>query len=281
MADYILKYGPQFSGLVYFWFLIIIALLEQYWPRRKTGQLPRRRWFNNSGIQALNWTIAWLLIPLAGIEFAAICGQRGWGLFNAVSAPVWLVIPVCLLALDFTHYFRHMALHRIPLLWRFHRTHHTDMDVDFSTALRFHPFEIFVTTAVTFTAIIVFGIPLYVMILYALIVFSSGFFSHGNIAIPEILERALRLVLVTPDMHRVHHSGDKRETDSNYGVTFPWWDWIFGTYIAQPRKGHDGMQLGLAEFQDPKYSSLHWLLMMPFLPLGSISHSEIKSSEQI
>ncbi len=281
MAEYILRQGPQFISLSFFWLFIIVALLEQYWPRRKAEQTLWRRWLNNSGTEAVSWGIALFLIPISEIEFAAICGQRGWGLFNTIPAPAWLVIPVSLLILDFINYFRHMALHRIPLLWRFHRTHHTDLDVDFSTALRFHPFEMFITLAVTFTAIVIFGIPAYVMILSALLTISSGFFTHGNIAIPETLERALRSIVVTPDMHRVHHSTDVRETDSNYGVVFPWWDRMFGTYVAQPRKGHDGMQLGLAEFQDRKYNLLHWMLWMPFLPLGNISQSKIKTTEKI
>lgn len=281
MAEYILKHGAQFISLSFFWLFIIVALLEQYWPGRAAEQPLWRRWLNNSGTEAVNWGIVLFLIPVSGIELAAICEQYGWGLFNVVSAPAWLVIPVSLLILDFMHYFRHVALHRIPLLWRFHRTHHTDLDVDFSTALRFHPFEMFVTIAVTFAAIVIFGMPGYVMILNTLLTIFSGFLSHGNIAIPEPPERAMRSILVTPDMHRVHHSADARETDSNYGVVFPWWDHMFGTYVAQPRKGHDGMRLGLTEFQDSKYSLLHWMLMMPFLPLGKTSQSGIKSAEKV
>jgi len=157
-------------------------------------------------------------------------------------------------------------LHQASLFWRFHKIHHADLAVDFSTNLRFHPIEVFVSAAVNYATIMVFGVPVIIVALDFFLATLSGFFTHCNFSLPERVDRVIRLFFITPDMHRVHHSTDPRETDSNYGVVFPWWDRMFGTYVAQPRKGHDGMQLGLSEYQDPKYGTLLWALWMPFAP---------------
>ncbi|MSP42129.1 MAG: sterol desaturase family protein [Alphaproteobacteria bacterium] len=267
MLEYLQIHASNVSGLSYFWTVIFLAVAEQYWPKRNAGRSLRRRWFGNAFLQAINAVGNWLLFPLAGIELAVICERNGWGLFNAMAAPVWLVIPVSLLLPDFVDYLRHILLHRVPVLWLFHRTHHSDTDIDISTSLRFHPFEMPVSNLVIFLTILFLGIPAYAVLINTLIANFSGFFTHSNFPLPERMDRAIRLFFITPDMHRVHHSIGPSERDSNYGVVVPWWDRLFGTYVAQPHMGHEGMQLGLSEYQDAKYGTLGWMLWMPFASL--------------
>ncbi len=267
MKDLLLQNEAELTSLVYFWIFILAVALEQYWPKRTIEAPLRGRWLANAGMWGINGICAWLLIPVAGTGLAIICRQQGWGLFNNVTVPAWLTILVSLLALDFVRFLQHAMLHRVPMLWRFHRSHHTDKSVDFSTTWRFHPFEMVYTTAAYFITLMLFGIPAYVIVMNTLITHFSGFFTHSNIAIPEPVDRVLRAAFVTPDMHRVHHSAETREMGSNFGNLLSIWDRLFGTYVAQPRKGHSGMQLGLSEYQDPKYGTLPWMLWMPFAPL--------------
>lgn len=279
MGEFLLQHEREITSLSFFWMLSLAAAMENFWPKRAIEWPMLRRWLANAGIQVAGSMCAWLLIPVTGVGLASICQQQGLGLFNTVSAPVWLVAPVSLLTLDCISYLRHMALHRAPWLWRFHRSHHTDTSIDFSTQLRFHPFEMFFSIAVSFAAIALLGVPGYVLVLNILLTQFAGLFTHSNLAIPEHGDRIIRLFIVTPDMHRVHHSSDVRETNSNYGNILPWWDRMFGTYWAQPRGGHQAMQLGLPEFQNAKYGKLHWMLWMPFAPLAQAG--EIPSANEI
>jgi sterol desaturase/sphingolipid hydroxylase (fatty acid hydroxylase superfamily) len=267
MKELLLQNEAQLTSLAFFWIFILAAALEHYRPKREIEPQPYRRWLANAGLWGINAVCTWLLIPVAGTGLAIICGQQGWGLFNNLAAPAWLTILISLLALDFSRYLQHVVLHRVPVLWRFHRSHHTDISVDLSTAWRFHPFEMIYTTATFFVTILLFGIPAYVIVMNTIIMHFTGFFTHANIALPAPADRLLRGVFITPDVHRVHHSSDSREMTSNYGNLLSWWDRMFGTYVAQPRKGHSGMQLGLAEYQDAKYGTLPWMLWMPFAPL--------------
>jgi sterol desaturase/sphingolipid hydroxylase (fatty acid hydroxylase superfamily) len=264
--DFLVKHQVELSSLSFFWLLSAVALLEYIWPRRTNDPPPLRRWMTNAGLHIVNSMSLRFLVPVTGIGLAAICQQQGWGLFNIVAAPAWLIIVFSLLLIDFVGYLEHAVLHRVPLFWRFHKIHHADNAVDFSTTLRFHPLEAFLSTAVNFGVILMFGLPVYVIVLNMLIDILSGFFTHSNFALPQRADRWIRLFFITPDMHRVHHSTDVRETDSNYGVVLPWWDRIFGTYVAQPAKGHANMQLGLSEYRGAKLLTMPRMLWMPFMP---------------
>lgn len=268
VEELLLQNSDALSSLGFFWLLTLAALLEHYWPKRSIEAPHYKRWLTHLGLWGVNAIVIWLVVPVAAIGLALFCSQQGWGLFNIIAAPDWLVISISLLALDFTRFLQHAILHQVPVLWRFHRSHHTDIAVDFSTLWRFHPFEAVFTTTVIYAAITLFGVPAYVIVINTLITHFTGFFTHSNFAIPERAERLLRLLFITPDVHRVHHSADKQEMSRNFGNLLCLWDQMFGTYVAQPAKGQSGMQLGLSEYQDAKYATLPRILWMPFEPLA-------------
>jgi sterol desaturase/sphingolipid hydroxylase (fatty acid hydroxylase superfamily) len=205
------------------------------------------------------------VFPLGAIALAATVAERGWGLFNNISIAVPVAITISILVLDAMHYLKHVLFHKNPLFWRFHRVHHTDLDFDFTTGIRFHPFEWIVNVVITLTAIVVLGIPAAAVVIFETSVVVVTFFAHGNVKYPASLDNVVRSLLVTPDMHRIHHSARLSETDSNYGVIFSWWDRLLGTHVAQPLRGHEGMSLGLLEFRDSKHQTLPWVLACPFL----------------
>jgi sterol desaturase/sphingolipid hydroxylase (fatty acid hydroxylase superfamily) len=261
----LLQHVAEVYALVYFGFLIAVCLLEWAIPLRPQLDAVRLRWASNIGIAILNTFIVRALFPVLGIGWAILCADRGWGLFNNVAWPAWLTIAVSVAWLDLLFYGLHAAMHRVPLLWRAHRTHHTDQDFDFSTGLRAHPAEMLLTTVVTMAGIAVVGASPLAVVCYHVLTIAFGFIGHSNIRIPAALDRALRLVMVTPDMHRVHHSVDAREGNTNLSNLFPWWDYVFQTYLAQPAAGHLDMSFGVRGFEAHKHLSLHWMLAQPFL----------------
>ena len=243
----------------------LVALWESFAPRRPLTTPTVPRWGVNIGLTAvISVLIAWLF-PVLAVGTAVIADQRGWGFFNAVNWPGWLVFLLSFLALDLSRYLQHALLHRVSLLWRLHRVHHSDSDYDCTTGLRFHPLEALFTISVQLAVVVALGAPPMVVLMYEGIFTLVAMFSHGNIRIPETLDLWLRKVLVTPDMHRVHHSVIQREMNSNFGAVFPWWDWLFATYRAQPARGHHGMTLGLAELRGQRCVNFAWLLVLPFV----------------
>lgn len=267
MLHYLETHATSLYAIAFTGAMIGIVFWEALSPCRQPVHGYLVRWLSNFGIFFLGSFIVYLLLPLGAIAVAAAGAERGWGLFNNVSAPLPLAIAGSLLLLDGLHYLKHLVLHRIPLFWRFHRVHHTDLDFDFTTGIRFHPFEMIVTAMVSMAAIVVLGIPVAAVVIFETLVVVVTFFVHANASYPAVLDEVFRTVLVTPDMHRVHHSARVRETDSNYGVIFSWWDRLFGTYVAQPRNGHTGMVLGLLEFRDSRHQRLPWMLACPFLAI--------------
>ena len=187
--------------------------------------------------------------------------SKGWGLFNILPLPAWLAIPAAVLLLDLTIYGQHVAFHAVPLLWRLHRMHHADLEFDVTTGLRFHPGEILLSMAIKFAAVAVLGAPPLAVLIFEILLNATSLFNHGNVRLPLGLDRILRLIVVTPDMHRVHHSIDRRETDSNFGFNVPWWDRLFGTYRAQPALGHERMTIGIDKFRDPRELRLDRMLV--------------------
>ena len=206
-----------------------------------------------------------LLFPAAAVGMAIWIEQRGWGIFNNVNVPYWLKVLLSAILLDFVIYLQHVMFHAVPALWRLHMMHHADMDYDLTTGARFHPIEIVISMLIKASAIIVLGAPALGVVIFEILLNGTAMFNHGNFRIRLGVDRILRLFVVTPDMHRVHHSVFPTEANSNFGFNLPWWDRLMGTYKAQPSKGHVGMTIGLNQFRDPSRLTLLWLLVMPFI----------------
>jgi sterol desaturase/sphingolipid hydroxylase (fatty acid hydroxylase superfamily) len=240
-----------------------MALWEFLTPRRPQSVGRGLRWPNNLGLVVLDTLIVRLLFPFAGVGMAFIAERNGWGLFNVVPLPVWITVPAAALLLDLIIYGQHVMFHGVPLLWRLHRVHHADLEFDVTTGLRFHPGEIILSMLIKLAAVAALGAPPIAVLMFEVLLNATSMFNHGNVHVPSELDRWLRLVFVTPDMHRVHHSTDRRETDSNFGFNVPWWDHLFGTYRAQPALGHAGMTLGIDRFRTSRELWLDRLLTQP------------------
>jgi sterol desaturase/sphingolipid hydroxylase (fatty acid hydroxylase superfamily) len=247
--------------------LVLLLMILWEWRRpRRTLSLPRgRRWPANLGIIAVDSVVVRLAFPVLAVGMAGLAADQGWGLFNQLNAPFWLAFIASLLLLDLAIYTQHVIFHRVPWLWRLHRMHHTDLDFDVTTALRFHPLEIVLSMLIKLAVVVALGAPAVAVMLFEVILNATAMFNHGNVRLPLWLDRRLRWMVVTPDMHRVHHSVRVEETDSNFGFNLPWWDRLFGTYRDQPRAGHTGMTIGLEYFRDRRATALTQLLLQPFL----------------
>ena len=243
---------------------LLVGLAEHLWPRRQLTVPKGRRWFCNIAVVIIDTFVARLVFPLMPVGMAEIAKVQGWGLFNLVVLPHWLEIGVSVLALDLVIYLQHRAFHRVPTFWRFHRMHHTDLDLDVSSGNRFHPIEILLSFIIKLGVVALLGAPVLAIVVFEVALNATSLFNHGNFRIPLAIDRWLRLFLVTPDMHRVHHSVIHRETDSNFSFNVPWWDRLLGTYRDQPKEGHDGMVIGLKEFRDASRLGLGYLLILPF-----------------
>lgn len=242
----------------------VMALWEVLAPRRpwSVGRLPR--WPHNLGIVVIDALAVRILIPTAAVGAALVAAGNGWGLFHVAGLRLSIASLLGFLALDFAIYAQHVAFHKVPMLWRLHRMHHADLDIDVTTGVRFHPFEILISMLIKVAMVIALGIPPVAVFVFEAVLNATSTFNHGNVSMPSWVDRLLRLIVVTPDMHRVHHSIVARETDSNFGFNLPWWDRLFGTYRAAPEAGHDGMTIGLPTFRDRAELRLDRLLTQPF-----------------
>jgi sterol desaturase/sphingolipid hydroxylase (fatty acid hydroxylase superfamily) len=250
----------------FFGVLAIVAGAEFIFPRRRLTVSKLRRWASNLGIVFLNSALVRLLLPATAAGFAILSAQRGWGGFNNLDVPVWFAILASIFILDFAIYLQHVMFHAVPAFWRLHRMHHADLDFDVTTGARFHPIEILLSMLIKFAVIAVIGAPAVAVIIFEVLLNATSMFNHGNLRLPAALDRVLRLFIVTPDMHRVHHSIEDHETNSNFGFNLPWWDRLFGTYKAQPDAGHEGMTIGIRDFRKPKLATdLPGMLILPFL----------------
>jgi len=242
-----------------------MAVWELMAPRRALTQSKAVRWYANIGIVVLNTVIARIVFPLAPVAVAIVAAERGWGVFNVADVPGWLAVLAAVVILDFAIYLQHVMVHAVPVLWRLHRMHHADLDFDVTTGARFHPVEILLSIGIKMAVIVLIGAPAVAVVVFEVLLNATAMFNHSNVALPLGLDRVLRLVVVTPDMHRVHHSVLPHETNSNFGFNLPWWDRLFGTYRDQPEKGHDGMTIGIDLFRDPGELHLHKMLAQPFV----------------
>ena len=250
-------------------FLAVFAALAAWEiaaPRRVLLMPKARRWFANLGILLINGVLVRAVAPAAAVGVAMLAEQRGTGLLHAVEMPQPLEILLAVLALDLAIYLQHVMFHAVPLLWRLHRVHHADLDFDVTTGTRFHPIEILLSMAIKAAAIFLIGASVFAVLIFEIVLNLTSMFNHSNIRISKAVDAALRLFIVTPDMHRVHHSIHGDETNLNFGFNLPWWDRIFGTYRSQPRSGHEQMVIGIPSFRDPRHCiTLPGMLSLPFL----------------
>lgn len=256
---------PVLRLAVFFAILGAVAMAEAVWPRRPRSYPRWRRWPSNLAIVMVDGLAVRLLAPLLPVAMAFWAAEHQFGLAHwaAPGLPLWLVALVSFLLLDLAIWGQHVATHKVPMLWRLHRMHHADLDYDVTTGLRFHPVEILLSVVWKLAVIAVLGAPAWVVIAFEITLNATAMFNHGNLRLPQGLDRWLRLVVVTPDMHRVHHSIHRDETDSNYGFNLPWWDRLFGTYRAQPRDGHTAMTIGLDLFREADDLRLDRMLLQP------------------
>ncbi|WP_149536682.1 sterol desaturase family protein [Siccirubricoccus phaeus] len=242
---------------------VLMALWEVLAPRRPQAIGRRWRWPNNLGVVVLDTLVIRVLFPAGAVGVAMLAQAHGWGLLNVLHAPGWVAVPVSVLLLDLAIYAQHVAFHHVPVLWRLHRMHHADLEFDVTTGVRFHPVEIVLSMLIKAAVVIALGAPPFAVLVFEVLLNATSMFNHGNVRLPEWLDRVVRWVVVTPEMHRVHHSVLRRETDSNFGFNLPWWDRLFGTYRAQPEAGHEGMTIGIDRFRDPRELRLDRMLLQP------------------
>lgn len=241
-----------------------VALWEALAPRRARAFPRRVRWPNNIGLVFLDTALVRVVAPGAAIAVALAAEAHGFGLLNASALPGWISIPLAVVALDLAIYFQHVTFHAVPALWRLHRVHHTDLDFDVTTGARFHPIEILISVVIKMAAVAAIGAPAVAVLIFEVLLNATAMFNHANGRLSPALDRWLRLIVVTPDMHRVHHSIVYNETNSNFGFNLPWWDRLFGTYRAQPAAGHEAMTIGVDAFRTPADLRLDRLLVQPF-----------------
>lgn len=266
LSEYVLQHEMVIRIEFFFGILLIMALWERLAPRRRADIPKLIRWINNLGVVFLNSFLLRLIFPGAAVGMAVFAGEHGWGLFHYFSVPYGLAVIVSVVAMDFVIYLQHVIFHAIPVLWRIHRMHHADLDFDVTTGIRFHPFEIILSMLIKFGAIAVIGVPVFAVVLFEVLLNATSMFNHGNVRIMSRLDRVLRWIVVTPEMHRVHHSSRYDETNSNFGFNLPLWDRFLGTYRDQPRMGHEGMTIGLENFRDTKHCViLTGMLAIPFI----------------
>jgi sterol desaturase/sphingolipid hydroxylase (fatty acid hydroxylase superfamily) len=264
MAEVILSNEPitrLFSFLAVF---TLMALWEVVAQRRQPVVSRRVRWPRNLGILALNTLLLRLIFPAAGVGIALVAEERGWGLLNNISMPLWGAVIVSIILLDLTIYLQHVVFHALPALWRLHRMHHTDLEFDVTTGGRFHPLEILLSMCIKLVIVASLGPPALAVLLFEVLLNATSTFNHANVRIPWKIDLGLRWIVVTPDMHRVHHSALARETNSNFGFNLPYWDRFLGTYRAQPEAGHASMTIGLEQFRDVTELQLGRMLTQPF-----------------
>jgi len=246
-----------------------LMLWEWFAPRRKLTVGRRPRWPGNLGIWAVDIVAVRLLVPTAAVGVALIAGSRGWGLLHLIGLPTqgwgsWVAIVAGVIALDLVIYIQHVIFHHVPVLWRLHRMHHADLDIDVTTGVRFHPFEILLSLAIKIAAVTVLGVPALAVLIFEVLLNASSMFNHSNIALPLWLEPIARWIIVTPQMHQVHHSIERAETNSNFGFNLSWWDRLFGTYRDKPAVGEEGMTIGLPIFRGLGELQIGRLLTQPF-----------------
>ena len=264
MRDFIMANEPAIRLAVFLGIFAAVAIGETLAPRRSRSLSRLARWPNNIGVVVVNTLVVRLAFPTAAVGLALLGEVRGWGLLNLIDLPFWLSVVIAVVVLDGVIYLQHVMFHAVPALWRLHRMHHADQDFDVTTGARFHPVEILLSMVLKLGAVAARGPPALGVLIFELLLNATAMFNHGNWRLPLALDRGLRWFVVTPDMHRVHHSIVPEETNSNFGFSLPWWDRLFGTYRDQPAAGHDAMTIGIEQFREPADQRLDKMLIQPF-----------------
>lgn len=289
----IVRHEPVVRLVCFTGVLLLMSAWELLAPRRQLAVGRPLRWSGNLGLVVLDTLIVRLLVPAGAVSMALLARERGWGILNNISLPEWLAVLLAFLALDFAIYLQHVMFHAVPALWRLHMVHHADLDIDATTGVRFHPVEILLSLAIKLAAVVLLGASALAVLLFEVALNATSLFNHGNVRLPSFLDRILRWAVVTPDMHRVHHSIQPRETNSNFGFNLPWWDYLLGTYRGQPAEGHEHMTVGLEQFRDESVERLDQMLVLPFVgstgdypvnrpprPDGRTAPPAVRASEQ-
>jgi len=263
-------------GLLWIWnhevsirlsaFLVVFALVgwsQRLAPRRRQAVPRARRWLSNLSLAGLNSLLLQLLFGAGAVGTAYAAGEHRWGLLNNLALPQPVIVAASVILLDLTVYLQHVSFHAVPALWRFHMVHHADIDFDLTTGIRFHPVEMILSLLLKITVVAALGPPAGAVLMFEVLLNATSMFNHGNLQLPRALDQVFRWVVVTPDMHRVHHSVDLAEANSNFGFNLPWWDRLFGTYRAQPAAGHEAMRIGLRQFEGIREQTLFWMLLLP------------------
>ncbi|MDP1798301.1 MAG: sterol desaturase family protein [Planctomycetaceae bacterium] len=255
--------------------LLVMTLWEWLAPRRPLTVRKAPRWVSNLGLVVLNIVLVRLLVPVTAAAAAIVAQSRGWGVLHLIDWPSWAELVLAMLAFDLTIYLQHVLFHAVPLLWRLHLVHHADLDFDVTTGVRFHTLEILLSALIKLAAVVVIGPSVVAVVIFEVLLNATAMFNHSNVQMPGWLDGALRWLVVTPDMHRVHHSVIRRETNSNFGFNFPWWDFLLGTYRRQPQEGHEAMTIGISHLRDElEVDRLPRMLALPFR-----SHTALDSME--
>ncbi len=282
LTDFALAHEPILRVAVFLVVLACMAIWEIRAPRRAPTVVKVKRWANNLALLLINSFLVRILFPAAAVGFAAFAEARGMGLLRILAIPEVVAVAAAVVLLDLAIYFQHLVFHGVPLLWRLHRVHHADLDFDVTTGVRFHPIEILLSMSIKFLIIVTLGPPVLAVFIFETLLNVTAMFSHSNAAMPCWIDRILRFVLVTPDMHRVHHSIERGETNSNFGFCFSLWDRLMGTYNEAPALGHLAMTIGVSGLRDPdKVIDLKGMLAMPFRPIVRPDPLVIRSSESI
>jgi sterol desaturase/sphingolipid hydroxylase (fatty acid hydroxylase superfamily) len=263
-----ISYEPYLRTGFFLMILMAVGLFEIITPRRRVTISKKVRWLNNLILHVINSLTLRVIFPVLPIGIAALCTNEGWGLLNNFPTPDWISVLLGVVLLDLVIYLQHVMFHKVPLLWRLHKVHHMDLDIDVTTGLRFHPLEMILSVLIKIAAVILLGVPALAVLILEVLLNGMSMFNHGNMHIPAQADSIIRLFVVTPDMHRVHHSIIKKENNSNFGFNVPWWDRLFGTYIPQPAAGHEGMTIGLNEFRDAADTTLYRMLITPFMTIN-------------
>jgi sterol desaturase/sphingolipid hydroxylase (fatty acid hydroxylase superfamily) len=264
MSEALLGNEPLIRLLAFAGIFAAMAAWEVLAPRRERQLARGTRWPSNVAIVALDTVLVRLVFPVTAVGVALIAEARGWGLLHSFGVPMWASVPAAVIALDLAIYLQHVLFHAVPALWRLHRVHHADPEVDVTTGARFHPIEILLSMGLKLGVVAALGAPPVAVLLFEVLLNVTSMFNHSNVRMPTRLDQLLRWIVVTPDMHRVHHSVAARETNSNFGFNLPWWDRLFGTYRDQPAAGHAAMTLGIEQFRDPAEQRLDRMLTQPF-----------------
>jgi len=280
MSQSILDQEPVIRLSFFLGVLIIMAIWEVAMPRRRV-EIPRvLRWSNNLALVVVDTLVVRVAFPVAAVGLAVIAQGNGWGLLNQFSLPAPVVFITAILVFDLAIYLQHVLFHAVPALWRLHRMHHADLGFDVTTGLRFHPIEILLSMVIKLGVVMALGPPAIAVLVFEVVLNASSLFNHSNVRLPPKVDAVLRLFIVTPDMHRVHHSIRPSETNSNFGFNIPWWDRLLGTYLAQPAAGHEDMTIGIEQFRNRRSLWLDRMLIQPFLGPASRYSINRKDAQQ-